>query len=196
MPTPRLGLDGDYSKSTKRAQCAELNNRHRALMRKLAAGVPPMEAAAQLGMSKSRVSVVSHSPVFQQAYKEMQANIDKDVEQMEVLRPHMDGGIRAQLEQEANASLRTIVNLRDGGTSERVRQVSALEILDRGGYGKSPSDNTAAAIETTDGVVNAINIAIGEMHVHRDGELEKTILPLVNVGSEKKEKKEKVIIDI
>ena len=165
---PKHSDTQEYSESTKGQFPKHLSPRHRTLMRKLLAGKELKDVAEDLGFTVKRASLVVNSPLFQEEMKRMQEQIDKGVIAVESEIEHMDGGVKAQLEAEALASLKVIIGLRDGAASERVKQVSALEILDRAGYTKTDKFEGKVRLDTSPGLLDAIGEAMKEMRGKND----------------------------
>ena len=139
-----------------------LSTRHRALMRRLLAGQTVSQAATELGMSMGRVSIVSNSPLFKEEMAIMQKEIAGEFVKNESSKVHTDM-VRTRLSEEALASLNTIVGLRDGAQSERVRQLSAIEILDRAGFKAPERVEGSVLLDASDGLMSAIQQAMKEM---------------------------------
>lgn len=153
----------EYAESTKKQQPKHITGRHQALMRRLAAGVTLQDAASELGYSVARASLVSNSPLFQEEYKKLLEDIKAGVVQVEAGLAHMDGGVRKRLEAEALESLEALIRLRDGATSERVRQISAMDILDRAGYKATDKVEARVELDASEGLANALATAMKEM---------------------------------
>lgn len=161
--TPKHSNLKEYSESTKKLHIKSISLRHRVLMKKLLAGKTLKASAEDLGYNYERAVIVANSPLFREEMDRMRKEVEKGVIELETEVEHMDGGVKARMEEEAFNSLRVILSLRDGGTSERVRQVSALEILDRAGYGKTDKVEGKIVLDSSPGLVNAIKEAVGEM---------------------------------
>ena len=153
----------EYSEVTKRQFIKSVSSRHRTLMRYLIAGKTYKEISETLGYSSARISLIANSPLFQEEMEKMRVEIDKTVVSLEGELAHMDGGVSATLQDEARASLQTIIDLRDRASSERVKQVSALEILDRAGYSKTEKVHNTVELDVSDGLLAAIQTAMKEM---------------------------------
>lgn len=153
----------EYSEGTIAQQPKNLSGRHRALMRKLLAGKTLADSAEELGYTLGRASVVVNCPLFKDEMQRMQEAINTGVVQVESEKAHYDGGVKAQMEDEALNSLQKLIDLRDRGNSERVQQVSAIEILDRGGYGKTDKVEAKIMLDASEGLTAALGIAIKEM---------------------------------
>lgn len=161
--TPNHSDVKEYAESTIKQQPKHVTGRHQALMRRLAAGVTLGDAAAELGYTVQRASLVKNSPLFQEEYKKLLEDIKAGVVQVESTLAHMDGGVRKRLEAEALESLEALIALRDGVTSERVRQISAMDILDRAGYKSTDKVEARVELDASEGLVDALAIAMKEM---------------------------------
>ena len=153
----------EYSPSTTQQQPKHMTGRHLALMRRLAAGMTLQSAADELGYSIQRASIVVNSPLFKEEYAKLLNDIKTGVVQVESTIAHMDGGIRKRMEEEAINSLNTLITLRDGAKSERVKQISAMDILDRAGYKATDKVETKVELDASEGLANALAIAMREM---------------------------------
>jgi hypothetical protein len=143
----------NYAQSTKDAMPARVTLRHHALMRQLLAGVPIGEAARVCGFTGARASVVVASPLFQAEMKRLKIEIDGSFVQH--VATQVDP-VRDYLKDQAMESARTVVGLRDNAQSERVRQSSAFDILDRAGYKAPQVQEGKVTLEVSEGLANAI----------------------------------------
>jgi hypothetical protein len=96
--------------------------------------------------------------------KRMSEEINGTFVQAEGEKVHQDN-ISVRLKDEANASLDTLLKLRDNAGSERVRQLSAIEILDRAGYKPSDKIEGEITIDASDGLVNALKTAMEKVQL-------------------------------
>ena len=163
IPTPKHADIEEYADSTKEQFVKSVSSKHRVLMRHILAGRTNKEAAEIVGYGPDRVSFIINSPLFQAEMERMRVDIEKGVVELESEVAHMDGGVNSKLREESLASLETIISLRDGAQSERVKQVSALEILDRAGYSKTEKVHNTVELDVSDGLLNAIQTAMKEM---------------------------------
>jgi len=69
----------ELADSTKNAQIKTILPRHRELMRKLVEGATLQNAAADLGYSVSRASIIANSPLFQDEMRKMETEADERV---------------------------------------------------------------------------------------------------------------------
>lgn len=164
MSEQQLKRDGTpYAESTSALMPKHLHGRHLALMRRLAAGVKLCDAADELGYSQQRAIIVTNSPLFRDEYAKLLEDIKQGVVKVESTVSHMDGGIRKRMEEEAINSLNVLIGLRDGATSERVKQISAMDILDRAGYKATDKVEARVELDASAGLVDALAIAMKEM---------------------------------
>ena len=160
--TPQHSDTPNYSDSTISIQPKHTSSRHRAMMRYLIAGKTPGEIADIFELTNARVSVIINSPLFKEEMRKMEGEVRDEFVQNEGGKVHTDS-VRGRLAEEALRALDTIVGFRDNATSERVRQLSALEILDRAGYKASEKIEGTVEIDASEGLVNAIQGAIAAM---------------------------------
>ena len=153
----------EYADSTKLLQLKHLSSRHRAMMRYLIAGTPQEELVVIFGLTQPRLSVIMNSPLFRIELAKMQKEVNAQFVENESSKVHTSD-VRGKLQEEALRSLDKIIELRDGAVSERVRQLSALEILDRAGYKAAEKIESRIEVDASEGLVNAIQIAIKEMN--------------------------------
>jgi hypothetical protein len=101
-----------------------LSPRHKTVLALYAAGVKPGEIADALQMSGSRVSVIINDPRADELIKQLSAELVQDIttETREVIQAH------------ALEAANTVIGLMQNASSERVRQTSAFDILDRAGF--------------------------------------------------------------
>ena len=170
----------EYSDSIKQQQLKNVSSKHRAMMRYLIAGKTVEEIAEKFELTQARVSVIINSPLFRAERIEMEKEIDKLFTENEGGKIHRSE-IRVKLEEEALKSLNTVIGLRDGATSERVRQLSALEILDRAGYKAAERIEGAVEIDASEGLINAIGEAVKSMKAE-------PVLPTVPIVNKTEEK--------
>jgi predicted XRE-type DNA-binding protein len=152
----------EYSDTTKEQQLQHINSKHRAMMRYLIAGKTVGEIANIFGITQPRVSTIINSPLFRAEREKMEKEVTSQFVENEGSKIHTNV-VREMLQEEALKSLNKIIELRDGATSERVRQLSALEILDRAGYKAAEKIEGVVEIDASEGLVNAIQIAVREM---------------------------------
>lgn len=154
-----------------------INSRHRALMWRLAIGEKREDVAKDLGFSMVRISQIMQSELFQSELRELQQMIGKQVAVDESTKLH-GNSVREKLASEAMASLNMLVGLRDNAQSERIKQLSAIEILNKAGYKECERVEADVHIDASEGLINAIQKAVGDGVSVLDG---------TNAGGEKDE---------
>ena len=98
-----------------------LGERHRLIGYMMIAGETNGTIAKKLGLSENWISTVKTSPLFQVLLSDLRRELkDKTV-----------GEVVDMIVAEGPASIRTLVELRDGAENESVRQRSASDLLDR-----------------------------------------------------------------
>jgi len=152
----------EYSNSTMGQMPKKINSRHRALMRLLLSGYQLSDACRTLGYSLARASLVSNSPLFKEEMNRMAEDIKKEFVETEGSKAPSDL-IRVTLKEEAGESVQTLIRLRDRAQSERVQQLSAIEILDRAGYKAPEKMEHDVTVEAGQGLVDALQLVVQEM---------------------------------
>ncbi len=151
--------------------------RHRALMRRLIAGMTLSKAAEDIGFTVSRASLIVKSPLFQAEMKRYALEIQRTVVQTE----GQQTDLHKRIEEEAGKSLDKVVELRDKATSERVQQISAFDILDRAGYGAKKFEDKKVTIEVGQGLLDAIERTKSQSKV--DEVVDVTHIPVIEPGA-------------
>ena len=131
-----------------------ITSRHRALMRRLLAGMTLREACEELGYSVSRASVIVNSPLFQEEMRRMQEEIDGKFVEAEGEKIHSDI-VRRKLKNLAREAINTLEGCL-GDRSGSVRVSAAKEILDRAGYVKEEKGEVEVKVVPTPGLVEAL----------------------------------------
>lgn len=155
--------NGGYTASTLGAMPDKVSSRHRVLMRHLIAGYSVTDAAKLCGYTTERASLISQSGLFREEMSRMQAELDRQFLGMEA---HKISGdfVRQRLREEAASSLERLVQLRDSAENEAVAARSAMDLLDRAGYKpKLEVEGTVTTVQVSDGVAEALRLAIAEM---------------------------------
>lgn len=146
--------DEELAESTKRLMPDRVSTRHRALMRRLLAGMTPGEAARELGYSLTRVSLIIRSPLFRAEMENMQREINEKFTDREGKEIHQDV-VRERLKRASEKAARTLEGALDDD-SGRVRLSAAKEILDRTGYAKKEQVEGGFVVEPSEGFVNLL----------------------------------------
>jgi len=144
-----------------------ITSRHRALMRRLLAGMTLREACEELGYSVSRASVIVNSPLFQEEMRRMQEEIDGKFVEAEGEKIHTDI-VRRKLKNLAKEAINTLEGCL-GDRSGSVRVSAAKEILDRAGYVKEEKGEVEVKVVPTPGLVEALRQLREETGGERSG---------------------------
>ena len=164
----------ELSESYKKVMPKQLNGRHRALMRKLCAGIPLKQAAEELGMCYQGAMVVNRSPLFQKEYKRMQEQIDQLFVAGEADKDQVYT-VRERIKKESPASLDKLLKLRDNAASEGVQERVSMDLLNRAGLKAVEKVEVDTTVEVGESVADALKHALKLLREGRDGK--KPILP-------------------
>lgn len=145
---PDIAPEKDY-------QPAEWTTAHRHIVSLELAGFTPSEICAATGYSASRVSVILHDP---------RAQVDRDELSKAVLDKVSDVHVRFKMA--ANEAFDELLDELRHSADERVRQKSALAILDRGGYSKYQGEHVPRPPITED-VADRLIAAAAEISTAR-----------------------------
>ena len=135
------------------AEPDKITPRHRALMRKLVAGMKLGEACDDIGMSISRASVVVNSPLFQREMEKMQEELNGKFTSAEAEK--VSDATREKLNDSAERAAATLRGALDDASSA-VRISAAKDILDRTGYGKEDKVKANIVVEPSPSLLNVI----------------------------------------
>ncbi len=158
----------EYAESTQSMQIKKVDSRHRAMMRLLISGYKNAELEEIFGLGPARISVIINSPLFREELKKMEAEVGGEYVKNEGSKAQLDF-VRIRLKEEAQRSLDKLVQLRDGAQSERVQQLSAVEILDRAGVVRTDKVEGELIVDASEGLVNALAEAVKVMRESKDG---------------------------
>ena len=142
--------------STRAAEPLEINNRHRALMRRLIKGWSLSDACADLGFSISRASLVSNSPLFIAEMEKMRGELDDRVIDGEVEKLEISDPTRNLLSDTATKAALTLRGALDDGNAQ-VRVSAAKDILDRTGYAKEDKIKAKVLVEPSQSLINVLS---------------------------------------
>jgi len=148
--------------STINAQPDKITPRHRALMRRLVAGMSLSDACNDIGFSISRASIIVNSPLFQEEMKRMEGEVEKGFVEAEADRS-IDPVRKALSESSAKAAATL-----DGALSDEnavVRVSAAKDILDRTGYAKEDKIKAKVLVEPSQSLIDVIGRIVQEKHV-------------------------------
>jgi len=147
--------DKEHSESYKELQIAKVEPRHRAMMRLQIAGYKPADLADVFGLTVTRVSIITNSPLYKDELRRMEEEVNKEFAKSEGEKTKVDF-IRIRAKDEAGKSLEKLISLRDGATSERIQQLSAVEILGIAGVTKTNKVEAELVIDASEGLIGAL----------------------------------------
>jgi len=151
--------------STINAQPDKVTPRHRALMRRLVAGMTLSDACADIGFTVSRASLIVNSPLFQEEMKMMEGEVAKEFAEAEANRP--TDPTRMVLSESSEMAAKTL----KGAMSDEnpmVRVSAAKDILDRTGYAKEDKIKAKVLVEPSQSLIDVIERIAQEKHVKPD----------------------------
>ena len=154
--------DKELSESYKEQQIDKVEPRHRAMMRLQISGYRTAELAEVFGLQPLRISQIINSPLYKEELARMEEEVNKEFAKSEGEKTRLDF-IRIRMKDEASKSLDKLIALRDGASSERVQQLSAMDILDRAGVVKTNRVEGELVIDASEGLVGALEEAVKEM---------------------------------
>ena len=160
---PIYKTDEEKSENRLKLEPIRLNTVHRRIMRLEIAGRRPGEIAVEVGITPSRLSIITGSSLYKVERDRMKVELERLFTEGVVERD-VEHPVRRFLTAEAYKSAETLVELRDGAKAELVRRQSAVDILDRAGF-KVPKEEAKgdAPVEVGEGLANAIRTAIQVM---------------------------------
>jgi predicted transcriptional regulator len=130
---------GDAGNGLKPWEPKKLNSRHKQIIAMSAAGVRNKDIADLLGMSQSRVSVILNDPRSRVLERQLASDVVSQIAT----------DVSERIQGAAGEAFDVVKNLMDNADSERVRQTSAFDILDRAGF--KPKETTANLNLNVDG---------------------------------------------
>lgn len=145
--------------STINAQPDKMTPRHRALMRRLVAGMTLSDACVDIGFSISRASLIVNSPLFQEEMKRMEAEVAREFVEAEAERP--TDPTRIMLAESSEVAARTL----KGALSDEnpmVRVSAAKDILDRTGYAKEDKLKAKVLVEPSQALIDVLGRIVKE----------------------------------
>jgi hypothetical protein len=152
----------DKAQSSINAQPDNITPRHRALMRRLVAGMTLDDAATDIGFSISRASIIVHSPLFQEEMKRMEAAVAKEF--VEAEGEKSADATRVVLSEASEKAARTLNGALDDQNA-MVRVSAAKDILDRTGYAKEDKIKAKVLVEPSQSLVDVIERIVKEKHI-------------------------------
>ena len=155
----------EKAKSTINAQPDKITPRHRALMRRLVAGMTLSDACVDIGFSISRASLIVNSPLFAAEMKTMEAEVAKEFQEAEAQRP--TDPTRIVLSESAETAARTL----KGALSDEnptIRVSAAKDILDRTGYAKEDKIKAKVLVEPSQSLIDVMSRIVKEKKIEPD----------------------------
>ena len=153
----------EKAKSTINAQPDKVTPRHRALMRRLVAGMSLSDACTDIGFSISRASIIVNSPLFQAEMVTMEEAIKKDFVEAEGERE--SDPTRLVLSDSAERAAKTLKGALDDASGV-IRVNAAKDILDRTGYAKEDKIKAKVIAEPSQSLIDVIGRITQEKHVN------------------------------
>jgi hypothetical protein len=155
----------EKAESTVNAEPDKITPRHRALMRRLVAGMTLSDACIDIGFSISRASLIVNSPLFQAEMKRMEGEVAKEFAEAEANRP--TDPTRVMLSESAETAARTLKGaLSDENAMVRVN--AAKDILDRTGYAKEDKIKAKVLVEPSQSLIDVMSRIVKEKNVESD----------------------------
>jgi hypothetical protein len=155
----------EKAESTINAQPDKVTPRHRALMRRLVAGMTLTDACNDIGFTISRASIIVNSPLFQAEMKTMEGEVAKEFQEAEAQRP--TDPTRLLLSESSEMAARTLKGAMDDENA-LVRVSAAKDILDRTGYAKEDKIKAKVLVEPSQSLIDVIERIVKEKHVGTD----------------------------
>lgn len=155
----------DKAESTINAEPDKVTPRHRALMRRLVAGMTLSDACVDIGFSISRASLIVNSPLFMAEMKTMEAEVAKEFQEAEAQRP--TDPTRIVLSESAETAARTL----KGALSDEnptIRVSAAKDILDRTGYAKEDKIKAKILVEPSQSLIDVMSRIVKEKKIEPD----------------------------
>lgn len=155
--------------STINAQPDKITPRHRALMRRLVAGMTVGDACNDIGFSISRASVIINSPLFQEEMKRMEADVNKDFAEAEG--DKASDATRVLLSESSEDAAKTLkASLSDENANVRISV--AKDILDRTGYSREDKIKAKVLVEPSQSLIDLLGRIAKEKHVDTGNDTE------------------------
>ena len=155
----------DKAESTINAQPDKVTPRHRALMRRLVAGMTLSDACVDIGFSISRASLIVNSPLFQVEMRTMEGEVAKEFQEAEANRP--SDPTRIVLSEASEDAAKTLKHAMDD-ENPLVRVSAAKDILDRTGYAKEDKIKAKVLVEPSQSLIDVIERISQEKHAKPD----------------------------
>jgi len=141
----------------------KLNPSHRIVMRIYMQGKSRGEIAEATGFTENYVSMVVGDPTFQEVYRAMQEELDREFISGERDKL-VEDPVRERMRENALAAVEKVIELLNA-KSETVAQKSAFDILDRAGYKAEEKLKTELEVNLSKKTESALEMALSEMGV-------------------------------
>ena len=152
----------EKAQSTIDAEPNQINSRHRALMRRLVAGMTLSQACEDIGFSITRASLIVNSPLFKAEKEKMEADVAKGFVEAESERGIIASDpTRVVLSESAEKAAKTLKGALDDA-SPTVAMSAAKDILDRTGYAKEDKIKAKVVVEPSQSLIDVIGRIVVE----------------------------------
>ena len=145
----------EHSECTQGQYPDKISSRHRALMRRLVAGMTLSQACEDLGYSLARASVIVNSPLFKEEKLKMEKEVGEGFVDAEASRLSADP-TRVALDDAKEMAAKTLKGaLSDQSGSVRIN--AARDILDRTGYGREENIRANVLMEPSKSLLDMLS---------------------------------------
>ena len=149
----------DKAQSSLDAEPNQIKSRHRALMRRLIAGMTLSQACEDIGFTVSRASIIVNSPLFIAEKEKMEADLNEGFVSAEAerstLKVESADPARQTLSDSAEKAARTLKGALDA-ENPLVAMSAAKDILDRTGYAKEDKIKAKVVVEPSQSLIDVI----------------------------------------
>ena len=152
----------EKAQSSIDAEPDKVTPRHRALMRRLVAGMTLSDACVDIGFTVSRASIIVNSPLFQEEMKRMQEDVTSEFVTAEAEKSA--DSTRVVLSESSENAAKTLRGALDD-ENPIVRVSAAKDILDRTGYAKEDKIKAKVLVEPSQALIDVIARIVTEKHV-------------------------------
>jgi len=152
----------EKAQSTVNAEPDKVTPRHRALMRRLVAGMTLTDACIDIGFTVSRASLIVNSPLFQAEMKTMEREVAKEFTEAEANRP--TDPTRVVLSESAETAARTLTGALSD-VNPTIRVSAAKDILDRTGYAKEDKIKAKVLVEPSQSLIDVMSRIVQEKKI-------------------------------
>lgn len=134
---------------------------HRSMARELVfGGLTPGQLAERFNFTPGQITRITNSPMFQLEVARLESELEQE----------MDVDVREELQRMAIRAVEILdENMHKKGVDEKVKTRTAMDVLDRAGYGKKTSTTVGGDVYNTQINVNELS----------DGELRDEVIELI-----------------